>query len=209
MARTSLYDRMLLSPLTDIVCGLPPIARLRERIVPQAEGVVLEPGMGSGLNLAHYDPERVKQVIGVDPNEKLLALARKRARDADVPVEILAQSAEALPLENESVDTVVLTYTGCSIPDIRSALAEFFRVLKPGGRLLLCEHGRAEEPRVQRLQDWLTPAWRQLAGGCHLNRDLPALLKDAGFAEESIERFYALPRPKVLAWHYLGSVRKH
>ncbi len=208
MVKRSLYDRMLLSPLTDIVCGLPPITKLRRRIVPLAEGVVLEPGMGSGLNLQHYDPGKVRQVIGIDPNDRLLALARRRAAQGTVPVETLAQSAEALPLEDECVDTVVLTYTGCSIPDIRRALVELHRVLKPGGRLLLCEHGQAEEPRVRRLQDLLTPTWRQLAGGCHLNRNLPSLLAEAGFAEECIERFYALPRPKVLAWHFLGSMRK-
>ena len=201
------YDRLLLSPLTDIVCSLPMISENRRKVTPFAEGVVLEPGIGSGLNLAHYDPNAVKRVIGVDPQENLLRLARRRAGEARVPVEFLAQSAESLPLEDNSVDTVLLTYTGCSIPDVAAALGEFRRVLKPSGRLLFCEHGRSHEPRVARFQDAANRIWRPLAGGCHLNRDIEALLKQAGFAMETCERFYAMPRPKFISYHYTGSAR--
>ena len=207
MSLASLYDRLLLAPITDIVCGLKPIADNRRRVVPAAEGVVLEPGIGSGRNLAFYDPSRVKRVIGVDPGEGLLRLARRRIAASPLEVEIMCRSAESLPLEDGSVDTVLLTYTGCTIPDIAAALAEFRRVLKPSGRLLLCEHGRAAEPRVARFQDIVNPWWRALAGGCNVNRDIAALLRQAGFALEHVENFYAMPRPKFLTWHYLGSAR--
>ena len=202
-----IHEKLFLAPLTDLVCSLPPVRANRQRIVPRAEGVVLEPGMGSGLNLPFYDPGRVRHVIGVDPSAALLEKAKARARDAAVDVEFLGISAEELPLEDASVDTVVLTYTGCSIPDIGRALGEFRRVLKPSGRLLFCEHGRSHEPRVARLQDMATPLWRGLAGGCHLNRDIEGLLTESGFDVIACERFYAMPRPKVLAYHYLGAAR--
>ena len=207
MAPFPFYDRMILSPLTDLVCSLGPITENRRKVAPLAEGVVLEPGIGSGLNLAHYDPEKVKHVIGVDPNRELLKLARRRVSKAPVSVEMLEQSAETLPLEDNSVDTVLLTYTGCSIPDVARALGEFRRVLKPAGRLLFCEHGRSHEERVARFQDAVNPWWRPLAGGCNVNRDVESLLTEAGFDMEKLERFYAMPRPKFLAYHYLGAAR--
>ena len=201
------YDKWLLTPLTDHVCGMEPIMRRRAEVVPQAEGMVLEPGIGSGRNLGLYDPAKVKRVIGVDPGAEMVRLARKRAARAAVPVDILEQSAEALPLENDSVDTVLLTYTGCTIPDIARALAEFRRVLKPSGRLLLCEHGRSHEHRVARFQDVVNPIWTRLAGGCNVNRDMERLLREAGFAVERMQRFYALPRPKFVSYHYVGAAR--
>jgi len=206
-AGMNIYDKLLLSPLTDIVCSLPMITRNRLKVTPFAEGVVLEPGIGSGLNLAHYDAGAVKQVIGVDPQGDLLKLARERAAGASVPVEFVEQSAESLPLEDNSVDTVLLTYTGCSIPDVAAALGEFRRVLKPSGRLLFCEHGRSHEHRVARFQDAANHVWQPLAGGCHLNRDIEALLKEAGFEVEKCDRFYAMPRPKFISYHYVGSAR--
>ena len=201
-----IHDK-LLSPLTDMVCSLPVITANRRKVTPFAEGVVLEPGMGSGLNLAHYDRDAVKAVIGIDPQEDLLRLARGRAAQAAFPVEFLVRSAEDLPLEDDSVDTVLLTYTGCSIPDVARALGEFRRVLKPSGRLLFCEHGRSHEHRVARFQDLANSVWRPLAGGCHLNRDIASLLEQAGFGLERCERFYAMPRPKFISYHYVGSAR--
>ena len=200
------YD-WLLRPVLDHACSLGPVMENRKRLVPQAEGVVLEPGIGTGLNLPFYDPEKVKAVIGIDPSAAFLRLARERAQDAPVPVDIAEGTAERLPLEDDSVDTVLLTYTGCSIPDLDAALAEFRRVLKPSGRLLLCEHGRAQEPRVQRMQDMLNPVWKPLAGGCNLNRDIAQKLREAGFSIEHMENFYLLPRPKFATWHYFGSAR--
>ena len=200
------YDR-LMRPMLDHVCTLGPIMQQRARLLPQAQGVVLEPGVGTGVNLPLYDRDRVKAVIGIDPSAPYLQLAKGRAAQAPVPVELLQGTAERLPLEDNSVDTVVLTYTGCSIPDLDAALAEFRRVLKPSGRILLCEHGRAREPRVQKMQDLLNPLWRPLAGGCNLNRDIASRLHKAGFAIDHMENFYLLPRPKFISWHYFGTAR--
>ncbi len=203
----SIYDKLLLSPLTDIVCGLPAITANRRMVAPLAEGVVLEPGIGSGRNMAHYDKDKVRHVIGVDPSPELLKLARRRIGEAGVSAELIEHTAEELPLEDNSVDTVLLTYTGCSIPDVARALGEFRRVLKPSGRLLFCEHGRSHEHRVARFQDMLNPAWRSLAGGCHLNRDTRRLLEEAGFEVEQCRNFYSPPRPRFISYHYLGSAR--
>ncbi len=201
----NIYEKLLLAPLTDIVCSLPVLSRNRQKVIPGAEGVVLEPGIGSGLNLQYYDPQRVRHVIGVDPSGELLRLARTRAGEVPFPVEFLERSAEELSMEDASVDTVVLTFTGCSIPDVAQALAEFRRVLKPGGRLLFCEHGRSHEHRVARFQDLANPVWRSLAGGCHLNRDIEQLLREAGFNVERCDRFYAMPRPRFISYMYVGS----
>ncbi len=179
----------------------------RARLVPQAEGVVLEPGIGTGLNLSLFDPGKVKTVIGIDPSETFLHVARERAQDAPVPVELTQGTAERLPLEDNSVDTVLLTYTGCTIPALASALAEFRRVLKPSGRLLLCEHGRAPELLVRGMQTVLNPFWKLFAGGCNLNRDIARELEKAGFSIEHMENFYLMPRPKFATWHYFGAAR--
>ena len=200
------YD-WLMRPALEHVCALGPVMEQRLRLLPQAEGVVLEPGVGTGLNLPLYDPGKARAVIGIDPSAPYLEMAKKRAAQAPVPVDLVRGTAEKLPLEDNSVDTVLLTYTGCSIPDLDAALAEFRRVLKPAGRVLLCEHGRAKEPRVQKVQDLLNPVWRPLAGGCNLNRNIAERLQEAGFAIEHMENFYMLPRPKFLSWLYFGAAR--
>ncbi len=194
-------------PALDHVCAIGPVMRNRQRVVPRARGVVLEPGIGTGLNLPLYDAGAVRHVIGIDPAAPFLDLARQRAEQARVSVELVQGSAEALPLQDNSVDTVLLTYTGCSIPDLDAALAEFRRVLKPDGQLLFCEHGRAAQPRVACFQDLVNPLWRPLAGGCNLNRDFPAHLNQAGFEVADMDTFYLLPRPKSVTWHFLGVAR--
>ena len=196
-----------MSPLTDVVCSLPAVNQTRRLVTPFAEGVVLEPGIGSGLNLAHYDKGAVSRIIGLDPQESLLKLARRRAAQTELDVEFIAGPAEDVPLDDHSVDTVLLTYTACSIPGVEQALTEFRRVLKPSGRLLFCEHGRAPERRVARFQDAFNPLWSRFAGGCNLNREIVKLLSDAGFSVEKSESFYAMPRPKFLAYHYVGAAR--
>ncbi|MCC2113808.1 MAG: class I SAM-dependent methyltransferase, partial [Hyphomicrobiales bacterium] len=167
-------------------------------------GVVVEIGIGTGLNLAHYDPAKVSRVIGVNPPDGLAMLAEKRRPQAGFPVELLAESAEAMSLDSNLADTVVITYTMCSIPDIRSAIEEMRRVLKPGGKLIFCEHGRADTPGLARWQDRLTPAWRWVAGGCHLNRDPGALLETGGFALTTYDRYPISGAPSLVAFHHVG-----
>ncbi len=177
----------------------------RQRIVGTASGRVLEIGIGSGLNLPFYAPTAA-HVIGVDPSPRLLAMAHERRRAAAPVVDLVEGSAEALPLENASVDTVVVSWTLCSIPDPSRALREMRRVLRPGGRLLFVEHGRAPDAGVRWLQDRLTPAWRRLSGGCHLNRAVGDLIAGAGFRIDRLETGYML-RYNPMAFMYEGSAR--
>jgi ubiquinone/menaquinone biosynthesis C-methylase UbiE len=198
------YDRHLLPRLTDLACGIRPVRRQRERLVPQATGRVLEPGIGTGLNLAFYHRARVERVTGVDPALRMHPLARRRAEASGLQVDLVGVSAERLPLADQSHDTVVLTYTLCTIPDPLSALREMRRVLTPAGRLLFCEHGRAPDAAVRRWQQRLQPAWQCLAGGCQLGRDIPQLLKEGGFEVRQSEAGY-LPGPRPFTYTYRGA----
>ena len=200
------YDRYLLPRLIDRACGMKLIRQQRALLVPGAQGRVLEVGAGSGLNFPFYDRERVEALWALEPSGELRRMASAAATSADLPVTFLNASAEAIPLDSSSIDTVVMTYTLCTIPDAMRALSEMKRVLKPGGRLLISEHGRAPDPSVRRWQDGITPLWRRVAGGCHLNRDVPALLRNAGFKLETMEAGY-LSRPKAFAFNYRGSAR--
>lgn len=179
------------------------LAAYRRRVVPAAEGRVLEVGVGSGLNLPFYGGG-VARVIGLDPSARLLGWARESG--AAPPVDLVEGSAERIPLATSSVDTIVTTWTLCSIPDARAALGEMRRVLKPAGRLLFVEHGLAPDPRVRRWQDALTPAWKHLAGGCHLNRPIAELIAGSGFRIERLETGY-MPGPKPMTFMYEGAAR--
>jgi ubiquinone/menaquinone biosynthesis C-methylase UbiE len=179
------------------------VTRYRSEIVPQARGVVVELGIGSGLNLPFYSGE-VTQLHAVDPSPELVRMAVKRRHEARFPVEFLVQSAEALPFAGASVDTVLTTFTLCSIPDALRALREAKRVLKPGGRLLFAEHGLAPEARVRRWQQRLNPLWKRIAGGCNLDREIDALVRDAGFSLPELRNEYARG-PKPLAYIYVGA----
>lgn len=199
------YERHVLPHVLDLACGVKPVRRQRQKIIPSAHGDVLEVGIGTGLNVPFYDKARVHRVVGVDPSLELHALAQQRIDAAGLKVELVGLSAERLPLADASFDTVVCTYTLCSIPDPASALAEMRRVLRPGGRLLFSEHGRAPDEGVRRWQHRLQPLWGPLAGGCKLSMDVPALLKDAGF-DARVEAAY-LPGPRFVSYHYWGQAR--
>ncbi|MCL4711793.1 MAG: methyltransferase domain-containing protein [Pseudorhodoplanes sp.] len=181
------------------------LAAYRARVVPAAQGRVLEIGIGSGLNLPYYGTA-VEQVIGLDPSPKLLAMAREAARQTAIPLELIENSAEAIPLYNRSIDTIVTTWTMCSILDVRRALGEMRRILKPGGRLLFVEHGRSPDPSVRRWQDRLTPVWCCIGGGCHLNRAISELIAETGFRIERIETGY-MRGPKPMTFMYEGVAR--
>ncbi len=198
----SWYERHLLPHLLDWACGVSLFSRQRQKLIPLAHGRVLEVGLGTGRNLPFYDRQRVSQVVGVDPALSLHPIARRRVAASGLDVELMGLSAERLPAPDASFDTVVSTWTLCSIPDPVAALREMRRVLKPGGQLLFSEHGRAPEPEVARWQTRLQPYWKPLAGGCHLDRDIPALLAEAGFACDVQSRY--LWGPRVLSYHYWG-----
>lgn len=200
------YERRVLPHVINLACGVEPVRAQRARIVPEAEGRVLEVGIGSGLNLPFYRPERVAELIGLEPAEEIRRMAERKAAAAAMPVRFLAAGAETIPLDSASVDTVVLTYTLCSIAEPEPALAEIRRVLRGGGRLLFAEHGRAPDESVRRWQRRIEPVWKRLAGGCRLTRDVPALIHAAGFAIERLDTGY-LKGPRPMTYNFLGSAR--
>ena len=196
------YERHLLPYLLDLACSVSPIRKQRMKVIPQAEGRVLEIGIGTGLNMPFYDRSRVRLIVGVDPGLRMHRLALKRSLQAGLDVKLIGLSAERIPVDDASFDSVVCTYTLCTIPDPLMALKEMRRALKPGGKLLFSEHGRSPEASVASWQARLQPYWKKVAGGCMLNRDIPALLEEAGFASTVQSRY--LPGPKILSYHYWG-----
>jgi ubiquinone/menaquinone biosynthesis C-methylase UbiE len=197
------YAKHVLPHIIDLAMRNKEAARLRKAWVPQARGEVLEIGIGSGLNLPLYSSE-VRRVYGVDPSLELQQMARRRAAAGSPKVEFLLQSAEKpLPLWDASIDTVVMTWTLCSIPDPQKALEQMRRVLKPAGRLIFLEHGRSPDSGVAAWQDRLTPLWRRISGGCHLNRKIDELLIAAGFQIAELKTFY-LPGPRPATYTYQG-----
>jgi ubiquinone/menaquinone biosynthesis C-methylase UbiE len=199
-----LYDRYILPRLIDAACSARPIDRQRAKIVPQAEGVVLELGFGSGLNLPHYDASKVKRLIALEPSAGMLARAKAKASEAVFPVDVLPETAEALSLGEASVDTVLVTYSLCTIPDPVAALRAARRVLKPGGRLLFCEHGVAPDADVQRWQRRIEPVWKVIGGGCHLSRAIPSLVRSAGFSIDRMDTMYLPKSPRWAGYNYWG-----
>jgi SAM-dependent methyltransferase len=196
------YNRYVLPWVVEKGCGIAPVSEKRRRLIPRASGRVLEVGVGTGHNLPFYSAAGVTEVIALDPAEQMQPRARERAEQSGVVVRMLGMSAERIPLEDDSVDTVVTTFTLCSIPDPATAVSEMRRVLRPGGRLLFAEHGRAPTEGVRRWQRRLEPIQKRLAGGCHLGRDMPALL-GAEFELIELDEGY-LPGPKAANYLYTG-----
>lgn len=198
------YEDNVLPHLIDLACSVKPARKQREKIVPLAEGDVLEIGIGSGLNLPFYDPRKVRKIWGLEPSEGMRRLAAKTLEGMNLDLEFIDLPAEEIPLEAKSVDTVLVTYTLCTIPDAATALEAMRRVLKPGGRLLFCEHGAAPDENIRRWQDRLNGGWRKIAGGCNMNRDIPELIDAAGFRIVNDERMY-IPGLRILSYNYWGS----
>ena len=204
----SFYEHWILPPILDLIMRQEHLTKYRRAVVAGAHGRVLEIGVGSGLNFPLYG-KQVELVYGIDPSPRLLAIARRRAAASGVPVELLQGSATAIPLADNAVDTVVMTWTLCSIPDPLAALREMRRVLKPNGDLCFVEHGLSPEPSVERWQHRITPAWRRMAGGCHLDRKIDELIRLAGFDLTNLQVEYA-PGPRTMSYMYEGcACRSH
>ena len=199
----NLYEKYLLPRIIHYICGMKPSMRQREKIVPLATGRVLEVGAGSGLNLPYYPSGCVEKLWALDPCEEIWALAEAAIRELEFPVEFVCSPAEEIPLDSQSMDTIVVTHSLCTIPEPRTALGEMRRVLRPGGRLLFCEHGAAPDAAVRRWQDRLNPLWRGLGGGCNLNRDIPAMLEGGGFEIQEIATMY-IPGWRFASFNYWG-----
>jgi ubiquinone/menaquinone biosynthesis C-methylase UbiE len=180
-----------------------PSMRQRAKVVPFAHGSVLEVGFGSGLNLPFYDNTKVRHVWALDPSREMWALAEERVRGAGFPVEFLHAAAEEIPLPDRSAETVLVTFSLCTLPDVRRALREMARVLKPGGELVFCEHGLAPDENVRRWQDRLNPIWKLFGGGCNLNRPVPSLLEQGGFRLREVSSMY-IPGWRPASFNYWG-----
>ncbi|WP_372784454.1 class I SAM-dependent methyltransferase [Phenylobacterium sp.] len=201
----SFYDRYVLPRLLGCACASSPVMKQRAKVVPKAAGRVLELGVGMGLNLSLYDPDKVSGVIGVDPAPELRAAALAAPRDPRLAVVIEDGTAEALPFDAASFDTVVCTFTLCSVHGPQAALAEARRVLKPGGTFLFCEHGLAPDPGVAKWQRRVEPVWKRLFGGCHLTRPISTAIATAGFRLGQVDSMYVPKTPRIAAWNEWGA----
>ncbi len=204
LACVSLYDKYLLPKLVHLACSQQHTMRQRAKVVPLAAGHVLEVGIGTGLNIPFYDSGLVTHLWGLDPSTEIWSIAQKNAREHHIDAEFIHAGAEDIPLDDNCADTVVMTYTLCSIPSVHTAMAEIRRVLKPGGKLLFCEHGKAPDEAVLRWQNRLNPVWTVFSGGCNLHRPIPEILERGGFRSSDMQTMY-LPGWKPAAFNYWGT----
>lgn len=202
----SFYESHIVPRMITMACSSKPTRKQREKIVPRAYGDVLEIGFGSGLNLPFYDRDKVRKVFGLEPSAGMRRLAADSVAMSGLDVELIDAPGEEIPLDDNSVDSALITYTLCTIPDAVAALQGVRRVLKPGGHLLFCEHGKAPDAGVHKWQNRLNRGWRVIASGCNMNRDIPALLNRAGFEIDDDNRMY-IPGFRALSYNYWGAAR--
>ena len=198
------YENYVLPKMLDCCCSTKPISYQRKKVVPEASGTILEIGIGSGLNIPYYQKSKINKVIGLEPSEQLCKMAKKTADDNNFSIDFLVNGAEEIELPSNSIDTILLTYTLCSIPEPYRALKEIMRVMKADGRILFCEHGIAPEEVVQKWQNRINPLWGKLFGGCNINRDIPNILKNGGFKINSLDKMYLPSTPKIVGYNYWG-----
>ena len=200
----SLYDKYVLPKFLNCACGSNPVSRQRQKVVPLVEGKVLEVGVGSGLNLPLYDKSKIDELWGLDPSEELSDMARKVADRENIVVNFISSGAEEIPLPDSYFDSVLITYTMCTIPEVARANKEIKRVLKRGGKLIFCEHGEAPDENIRKWQKRINPFWGKLAGGCNINRKIPLLIQNAGFEIVELEEMYLPKTPKIAGYNYWG-----
>ncbi len=203
-----LYNHVILPRLLDAAMSTKPIAYQRRKVVPRAQGRVLEIGFGAGHNLPFYDSSKVERIWALEPAAEMRARAAQRVAASPIPLEFLDLPSETIPLERESADTILITYTMCTIPDVMAALGEMRRVLKPSGHMIFCEHGAAPDAGVQRWQRRITPVWKAIGGGCHVGRPIPKLIADAGFRIDDMQTMYLPGTPRFAGFNYWGSAAK-
>jgi len=199
------YEKFLLPKLLDTCCSTKPIQYQRKKIVPQAKGAVLEIGVGSGLNIPFYETKDITNVYGLDPSEELCEMARKTAENNQLKIDFLINSAEEVELPSNSIDTVLITYTLCTIPNPFDALKEIKRVMKSDARVLFCEHGIAPDRNIVKWQNRINPLWGKLFGGCNINRDIPDILLRSGFKIKNLDQMYLPSTPKIVGYNYWGN----
>ena len=199
------YEKYLLPKLLDTCCSTKPINYQRKKIVPHAEGTILEIGIGSGLNIPFYEKSKVNKIYGLDPSLELCEMAKKTAIKSELDIDFLINGAEEIKLISNSVDTVLLTYTLCTIPNPFDALREIKRVMKSDGKIFFCEHGIAPDKTIIKWQNRINPLWGKLFGGCNINRDIPNILLEGGFKINNLEQMYLPSTPKIVGYNYWGN----
>ena len=200
----SLYEKYVLPKFLNCACGSKPVARQREKVVPLAEGRVLEIGIGSGLNLPFYDKTKVDEIWGLDPSEELSEMARTVATHEGMKVNFISSGAEEIPLPDNHFDSVLITYTMCTIPEVIRANTEIRRVLKEQGKMIFCEHGVAPDENIRKWQKRINPFWGKIAGGCNINRNIPSLIQESGFDIVEMEEMYLPNTPKIAGYNFWG-----
>ena len=200
----STYNKYVVPKLLDVCCSTKPIKYQRNKIVPHAKGEVLEIGIGSGLNLPYYNKSLVKKVYGLDPSEELNEIALNNASDINLDIDFIISGAEEIKLPSKSIDTVLITYTLCTIPEFKVALKEIKRVLKDDGIMLFCEHGLAPDKNISKWQNRINPLWGKLFGGCNINRNIPHIIQESGLNIKKLEQMYLPSTPKIVAYNYWG-----
>ena len=198
-----IYSKYILPKIIHFSCKQNPNSKQREKVVPLAKGTVLEIGIGSGLNLPFYNSDEVKSLTAIDPSDDIWKINETNLEGLDFEFEFIKAFAEDIPAENNAFDSIVTTYTLCSIPEANEALEDMRRVLKPSGNLIFCEHGKAPDKSVQRWQNLINPIWNKLGGGCNLNRNIPDLIKDSGFKIDQLDTMY-IPGWKPASFNYWG-----
>ena len=201
----SAYEKYLLPKLLDTCCSTKPVNYQRKKIVPHAAGTILEIGIGSGLNIPFYDKSKVEKIYGLDPSPELCEMAKQAADKNEINIDFLLNGAEEIKLKSNSIDTVLLTYTLCTIPNPFDALSEIKRVMKSDARILFCEHGIAPDKKVLKWQNRINPIWGKLFGGCNINRDIPNIFLESGFKISNLEQMYLPSTPKIVGYNYWGN----
>ena len=200
----SLYEKYLLPKMLDCCCSTKPINYQRNKVVPHAKGKILEIGIGSGINIPFYKKSQIEKLYGLDPSEELNHMAHKVASQNSLDVEFLLSGAEEIPLPSNSIDTILITYTLCTIPDLNSSMSEMKRVLKDDGNFLFCEHGIAPDLNIVKWQNRINPVWGKLFGGCSINRDIPDIIQSSGFKLNKLNQMYLPGTPKIVGYNYWG-----
>ena len=200
----SLYEKYVLPKFLNCACGSKPISYQRKKVVPMAEGKVLEIGIGSGLNLPFYDKSKLDELWGLDPSEGLSEIAKQVADEEAMEVNFISAGAEEIPLPDNHFDSVLVTYTMCTIPEVDRANKEIQRVLKSNGKMIFCEHGLAPDKNIKKWQNRINPFWKKLAGGCNINRNIPSVIQESGFDIIDLEEMYLPSTPKIAGYNYWG-----
>ena len=202
------YEKFFLPKVCDKCCSTKPINYQRNKVVPLAKGVVLEIGIGSGLNIPFYNRNNIRKIIGLDPSEELNFLANKVAKKNNIEIDFIISGAEDIALPDNSVDTILITYTLCTIPDLDNSMAEMKRVLKSDGKFIFCEHGIAPDQNIVKWQSRINPIWKAIMGGCNINRNIPKIISDSGFHITNITEMYLPSTPKIVGYNYWGFAKK-